>query len=92
MPSMAPPAASSRSGSASSSTALASVSAWSSGSVTRASPCVMFGTSNVNAQGPRAARSRTAASSAGVAAVRWATTRTREGAEDSMDTELLSSR
>src|SRR6478609_3032969 len=58
--------------------------------MTRCRPCAVFGTSSVKVVGPRAARLRTVSSSAGVAAVRWATTRTRVGlVEDSM-TELLS--
>jgi hypothetical protein len=79
------PAASSSSGSASSIVASASERPWSSGSTSWCRPCAEDGTSNVNAAGPRAARSRTASRSAGVAAVRLATTRTRAVApEDSM--------
>src|SRR3954447_5971158 len=47
--------------------------------MTRARPPTALGTSRVNAHGPRAARSRTASSRAGVAAVLWATIRTRVG-------------
>src|SRR4051812_17318479 len=51
----------------------------------RSRPLDVLGTSSVKVLGPRWARSRTAASRAGVAAVRLATTRTRAGwAEDSM--------
>ena len=57
---------------------------WSSGSTSRCRPCGGCGTSSVKRHGPRPARSRTASSSAGVAAVRFATTRTRAGVEDSM--------
>src|SRR3954447_17787675 len=80
LPCTRPPAASSSSGSASSIITLASSSArWSSGSVTRCSPCAAGGTSRVNAAAPRDARSRTASIRDGVAAVLWATTRTRAG-------------
>src|SRR4051812_25923376 len=44
-----------------------------------ARPPTTLGTSSVNVAGPRPARSRTASMSAGVAAVLWATTRTRLG-------------
>src|SRR5262245_26146905 len=47
-------------------------------------PCAALGTSRVKVAGPFAARSRTTASSAGVAAVLWATTRTRACEDDSM--------
>jgi uncharacterized protein YkwD len=83
------PAASSSSGSASSSVFCASVSAWSSGSAKRSMPLDVLGTRSVNRAGPRSARSFTAAISAGVAAVRLATTRTRAGcSEDSMRNSL----
>src|SRR4051794_26500429 len=79
-PRTGPPAASSSSGRASSIIAFASSSAWwSSGSVTRCSPCAVGGTSSVKEHGPREARSRTASIKEGVAAVLWATTRTRVG-------------
>src|SRR3954453_9642049 len=91
IPVTGPPAASSSSGSASSSVALASPSSWSSGSAMRSRPLDVLGTSSVKVLGPRWARSRTAASRAGVAAVRFATTRTRAGwAEDSMRNSFAS--
>src|SRR3954451_20959481 len=52
-------------------------------------PLDVFGTSNVNCAGPRSARSLTALISAGVAAVRLATTSTRTGwSENSMRNSL----
>ena len=73
--------------------ALASVSAWSSGSAMRSRPLAVLGTSSVKLHGPRPARSRTQASRAGVAAVRLATTSTRAGwAEDSMRDSLRARR
>ena len=79
-PSTRRPAASDSSGSASSSVVSASERSWSSGLITLAAGrAPVLGTSSVNVQGPRAARSRTAPSSAGVAAVLFATTRTRAG-------------
>src|SRR5207248_1980480 len=62
----------------------------SSGSTTLWRPCAGLGTSSVNTQGPRRARSLTALSRGCVAAVLWATTSTLVGAaEDSITSSLL---